>query len=134
MRYVAQKEVCGCGLACIASIVGRSYEEVQVVSEFLLEHNCENVGTTTFELHVILLAYGYSTPRRLIPFRNKFHKKKLSDLETDALLKVGEWHWCVWDAKRKRVIDPLRRPDPWIKPSHYLPVTKRDWTKKLPSK
>ena len=130
MRHVVQREPGGCGLACVAAIVGRTYEEVRVVSEFLLEHDCVKEGTTTYELHVLLLAYGYSTPKRLIPLR----KKKLTDLKTDALLKIGDWHWCVWDAKRKRVIDPLRRPDPWIKPSAYLPVTKRDWTKKLPSR
>jgi ABC-type bacteriocin/lantibiotic exporter with double-glycine peptidase domain len=130
MRHVVQREPSGCGLACVAAITKRSYEEVQRVSEYLLNHNCWKQGTTTYELHVLLLLFGYQTPRRLIPLRTK----KLTDLETDALLKVGEWHWCAWDAKRKRVIDPLRRPDPWIKPSAYLPVTKRDWTKKLPSR
>ena len=40
MRHIVQKEPCGCGLACVASITGKTYDEIARISNFLLERDC----------------------------------------------------------------------------------------------
>ena len=68
--------------------------------------------------------YGLELAHHLVPFRST----KYEDLEDNAILKVNprrggaEWHWVVWDAKRRRLLDPRDPPYKRISACSYLRV------------
>ena len=80
--------------------------------------------TNTGDLKLALAACGLEPARHLVPFRST----KYQDLEDNAILKVNprragaEWHWVVWDAERRRLLDPRDPPDKWIRACSYLRV------------
>ena len=127
MRLVKQKHNYGCGLACVAMLTGRSYDKI--INLYCgIYHKSGYYGTSTHELHYLLLLLGYNSARRLISLRSSSHR----DLEVDAILKVPfeatvdrPWHWVVWDAARGRILDPYKYFDaPKLSPIAYLPVWK----------
>ena len=69
-------------------------------------------GADTGGLRKALAVYGLERAHHLVPFRST----KYEDLEDNAILKVNprrggaEWHWVVWDAKRRRLLDPRDPP------------------------
>ena len=118
LRRVLQRGDKDCGVACVAMLANRSYTDACG-----LVH--PDRRTKTKELSDALTSLGLECGRRLKPLG----KKSYRDLECDAVLKVWprkdrSWHWVVWDARRKRVLDPWEPPYMHIHATSYLPVTR----------
>lgn len=127
MRLVKQKHTYGCGIAAVAMLTGRPYDFVMNLYRGLYNKS-GYYGTSTHELHYLLLLLGYDSPQRMLSFRSRHHR----DLEVDAILKIPfeitilkPWHWVVWDATRCRILDPYKYFNaPKLSPVSYLPVRK----------
>ena len=106
MRRVKQLDEDGCGLACVAMLTARTYPAVR--KDFPDKIN----GTHLRDLRAIMRHYGVKCGERLIPLRTR----KPSDLPFDALIKINprvggkEWHWVIWDQRRRRILDPKVPP------------------------
>ncbi len=123
MRKVRQKHTYGCGPACVATIVGVDYFEV---TRHIWWKSFKR-GTGTRDIQYLLQQYGYYCPGRLLPLG----KKDYRDIKQNAILKIPpflgigpDWHWVVWNANRKIIIDPDWWPEESYKPSSYLPIHK----------
>lgn len=127
MRLVKQKHNYGCGIAAVATLTGRPYDNIMNLYNGIF-HKSGYYGTSTLELHYLLLLLGYNSPCRLRSLRSSNYR----DLEVDAILKVPfeitvpkPWHWVVWDATRCRILDPYKYFDGTkLPPISYLPVRK----------
>jgi hypothetical protein len=76
-------------------------------------------GTSTKEVCDALAKFGIACAGRLTRLRPGDYRK----LEQDAILRTrtsksdGDSHWIVWDAKRKRIIDPEPdKADRYVRP------------------
>jgi ABC-type bacteriocin/lantibiotic exporter with double-glycine peptidase domain len=103
MKRIRQKDDYGCGLACVAMLADADYQTVRE------SYEAEDVdGTQLRELKKIMRRHGVRCGPRLIPLRSRHPK----DLPFDALLKVNprlggkDWHWVLWDSRRKQLLDP----------------------------
>ena len=108
MRLVRQRTSTDCSIACVAMLAGVSYAQAKRV--------VPQGRTKTRAIKRALIELGVSHGYRTIPV-----SESLSELEQrlsfDALLKTRpdkaeNWHWMVWDSKRKKTLDPLgtKRP------------------------
>ena len=90
--------------------------------------------TRTSDLRSALASFGIITGRRLNPPRTRRYR----DLTCHAELKVGprrnrrDWHWVVWETRRRRVLDPLPEPYKYIRAISNLLVTDPDIPPKTP--
>ena len=120
IRRIVQKDPHGAGIACVAMLAGKSYEAVarEMFPDGVVPH------ATTGDLKLALAAHGLEPARHPVPFRSTQYR----DLEDDAILKANprrggaEWHWVVWDAERKRLLDPRDPPYKRIRACSYLRV------------
>ena len=107
IRRVFQQHDDGCGIACVAMLAGLSYDEVCLA--IFGDHQGD--ATSLDDLRWALMGYGFRVPRRMTPFWEGLHKQ----LKQHALLALDPgpeamWHWAVWDATGRRILDPLRWP------------------------
>ena len=122
VRRIVQRDKTGCGVACVAMVVGASYAIVRGV----MADDRSTIYANTKDVVKALRHFGADLPRdRLVVLRGRNFRR----LEYDAILKVnvrkdGHWHWVVWDAKKQRVLDPKRRPYRTIRATSYLPVNR----------
>lgn len=104
MRRVEQRqyENGDCGVACVAMITGKSYEEV----ESAFHENELVIDGQYYTLHkdliAVLKSFGYETARR------KF--STWDAVEFPAIVKINVrsgnyWHWVVMAGER-RILDP----------------------------
>ena len=119
MRRIIQKDEVGCGVACVSMLTGQSYAAVR--QSMFPTGEC--VRTRSRDLRKALRTFGYDVGKRLNPLRTRHY----SNLEFDAILKVwpkkdGTWHWVVWDARARRILDPLEPPYKRIRAISYLRV------------
>lgn len=105
MTTIEQREENDCGVACVATLTGATYDEARRI----IYPNGRSKLTKTADLHAALKKLGR---KPLTETRQPFHGKTLRDLDTDALVFVemangnDSKHWVVWDAKAKKVRDP----------------------------
>jgi len=121
MIRIEQLDKDGCGIAAVAMLTGNTYAEVRTVM-----FGIGRVHTTnTEDIRNALNYFGYDTPDRLIPLR----KTPMVNLPHNAIVKVNPrgstWHWCVWDATNKCLIDSAAPPHDGYNLISYLPATKR---------
>ncbi len=117
---IVQKDPFGSGIACVAMLAGKSYGAVaeEMFPDGAVPH------TNTGDLKLALEAYGLEPAGHLVPFRST----KYQDLKDNAILKANprrggaEWHWVVWDAERRRLLDPREPPYKRIRACSYLRV------------
>ena len=107
IRRVFQKHDDGCGIACVAMLAGVSYDAACLT----IFGDYQGDATSLDDLRWALMSYGFRVPRRMIPFWEHQH----TQLKQHALLALdpgpdGMWHWAVWDATHRRILDPLKRP------------------------
>ena len=99
MRRVYQSGKEGCGIACVAMLAGTTY----AAAKQRVPH-WEDRGTYTDELRKELEYYEIQTePRK--PIRGLNYQS----FRFNAVLRGklgGEWHWAVWDADRRKLLDP----------------------------
>ncbi len=94
-----------CGQTCVAMLARVSYEKVISVMG--------RGRTNTRKVREGLRKFGLKSDK-LTQFRGNREYKHYKKLNFDALLKLkdseahkdGNWHWIVWDAKRKKKLDP----------------------------
>ena len=98
--------------------------ELQSRTQGDVPERCGLGCTDTGDLRKALAVYGLELAHHLVPFRST----KYEDLEDNAILKVNprrggaEWHWVVWDATRRRLLDPRDPPYRRISACSYLRV------------
>jgi len=101
-------------------VVGASYAVVRTV----MAGERSTINADTKDVVRALRGFGVELPRNhLVALRGRDFRT----LDHDAILKVnvrkdGHWHWVVWDAENRRVLDPKRRPYRKIRATSYLPV------------
>lgn len=103
MRLVKQRDDYGCGLACVAMVAGRPYSAIRKTL------GSDAVGPTQLrKLREIMRQYGVTAGERMIPLRTRTP----FEIPFDALIKMNprrdgkEWHWVIWDHRRRRILDP----------------------------
>ena len=120
MERVVQQDRYGCGIACVAMLAGESYRAVR--EEMFPSRTVSN--TNTGDLRRVLAVYGLKLAHHLVPFRSTAYE----DLTDNSILKVNprrggaEWHWVVWDAERRRLLDPKDPPYQRFRAISYLKV------------
>jgi len=134
MKRILQEDGTGCGIACIAMITGRSYQQIK--DELIKMPGYSAKGpfyTDASELRALAKSQGVS----LIKRKRKFKEWKL--VPNGSILAIRfkeknseqEWHWVVFNRinGREFVIDPKKsiktdqRTDfGRIKAKWYLPI------------
>lgn len=111
MRRVVQEDATGCGLACIAMLSGRKYQEVKNLAVSDLDFDNEGYFYTgTRDLVQLGESFGLKVGTR----RRKF--KKFDLLPNKAILAINykeksdTWHWVVFHRSNKEqyVLDPKK--------------------------
>jgi hypothetical protein len=101
MRRVFQSGGEGCGIACVAMLAETTYAAAKVrVPDW------EARGTYSHELRKELRYRGIQT-EALKPIR----RLNFESFRFNAVLRGklgGEWHWAVWDADRRKLLDPYK--------------------------
>ena len=122
MKRVIQVDDLGCGIACVAMLTCRPYDEIRG----LMFRNAAVERTKASDLKGALQHYGMNPGYRTIPLKSP----KVTDLDLgcDAILKSkwtfadSNWHWVVWDAMHKCILDPRCPPYPRYLLCSYLKV------------
>ncbi len=107
IKRVIQRHDDGCGIACVAMLANVSYRDACAT----IFGDQQGDATSLDDLRWAFRYYGLSTPERMIPF----WECDYTQLRQHAVLALdpapnGQWHWAVWDALRRRIVDPLKRP------------------------
>ena len=110
MKLVKQIDKTGCGIACVAMLAGITYSTVRRL--MFPDPKTREFYTSTNDVRVALKQLGFDVANRLVPIR----RNQLPPITENAIIKMnlkpntGAWHWAVWDAERRRLLDPRRPP------------------------
>lgn len=109
MKRVKQGNASGCGLACVAMLANKKYEEIrELAKEILNFNNDHDLYTDTTHLRKLLLSFGIVTSSKKVPFTEwgKLPKKAILGINHD--MKTDKWHWVVYqrDDRGASVLDP----------------------------
>jgi hypothetical protein len=122
LRRIIQQDETGCGVACVAIFANVGYDDARKV----MFGRARGTYTSTADLRRALCRFGFKPARRLIPFGRR---GRYTDLREDAVLKLKarahgerEWHWAVWDARRRKLIDPAKFPYKRFRVTSFLAV------------
>lgn len=106
MRAIRQKGETDCGVACVAMLAGISWAQAR--KALFGAHRPKGYYTTKEEVRAALTRLGVITSKRLAVCKNPERLTRDALLRTNVLAN-GNWHWAVWDAKTKKVLDPYYR-------------------------
>jgi hypothetical protein len=122
MRRIQQNGETDCGVAALAMLVRRSLPEVRVFLE------TKGLKTTDVNTGAIIIGLKHFGREPMVPRSISVKDVVLEHFNHDALLSCYMWqngkrygHWAVWDARRRRVLDPYA-PKQKLKIRAYLPV------------
>lgn len=113
MERVIQRKTNDCGVACVAMLIQR-YAGCPATSSYdaakAIMFRLEPAGyTDTRAIRRGLRSFGVEIGHRRMPFT----KASTQDmgLEFDAIIATkpntkGNWHWLVWDARERVLLDP----------------------------
>lgn len=109
MRIEIQKDVNGCGIACLATIVGASYDEL--AAEWRKQHGDFASGIYPDELHRFLWASGFFIQRRYCPgseSQKLWRPIPFAPIHmVEVVVKVvGKSHYVLMDGSG-RLFDPI---------------------------
>jgi ABC-type bacteriocin/lantibiotic exporter with double-glycine peptidase domain len=113
MRFVRQKSDLDCGIACVAMVSGRGY----AAAKRAFGKGAEKRPTKASEVVDALRRLGVACRKNRVRCRTAAERKRLRDSDKTAIVGVKipesevDWHWIVWDAKRKEWRDPERCPE-----------------------
>ncbi len=109
MRYVKQKHKNGCAIAAIAMLTGIGYDRVFQAIRPKKDYGKKYYGTPMDK--AINLLNKFNCRYRI--FFKRTGLKKLKNLKGDAYISIntplGSRHAIVWDASKKRLLDPYRK-------------------------
>lgn len=97
IEFIQQRKKSDCGIACVAMLVRRLYEDIVTLFPELVRRT----GLHLDEITDVLDAFGYccveskSLPRGVALIAIQWKNKRLSG------------HYVVWDGKRNQFLDPL---------------------------
>ena len=103
MRTVRQRGESDCGIACLAMLAGISWVEAR--KELFGSQARRGFRTNKDEMRAALRRLGIITSKKLQVCKDPRRLTRDALLRTN-LLADGNWHWAVWDAKRRRILDP----------------------------
>ena len=103
MKKIRQRTETDCGVACLAMLAGISWAEARKV--LFGRWRRKNFYTEKEEMRAALRRFGIITAKRLVRCKDPRRLKRDALLNTNLLVD-GNSHWAVWDAKRKKVLDP----------------------------
>ena len=125
IKLKKQRHLWSCGLACVAMISRKSYnnviddywiQEKDIFWKYINEHKrwVIDYGTNTIDLHKLLDDYGIGSNKRCVPYKGS---DKLPDLSILVISKRKEringkqktcWHWvvCKREGRNFKVLDP----------------------------
>jgi hypothetical protein len=118
VRRLKQKTKTDCGVACVAMLAGVSWAKAR---DALFDKAARTFWTQKDDMINALGHLGVTVSKRLVVCKHP------DRLQVDALLRTnilanGNWHWAVWDAKRKKILDPYYKR---TKPVSCLVVLRR---------
>jgi hypothetical protein len=128
MRLIRARENYDCGVACTAMLAGVPYDEAR---RAVFGTRKGDRRTQIRDLRAGLAQFGLCLARRSVSLAGR----KIETIKSDALVKTnvrsnGDWHWVVWDERRKRVLDPSRPPYRRLRPHSYVTFC---WTSQCPT-
>lgn len=109
-------------MCCVAIVAGVSYERAFVA--VFPSKPPRQFWTTSRKLAAALKRFGIKCDRRARPLFGVNY----CTLEHDAILVADKnpitwcWHWVVFDWRRKRVIDPAKKPRKRWRITSYLAI------------
>ena len=113
-KFISQRDVMGCGIACVAMLVGASYATVKrdFAQGMGSNHDLNTEGTTSKDIRRLLATYGLvmGTFRRLPKLRDK-QKQVLKGLANRCIVRTrtqadGSWHWLLYSDDLDGLADP----------------------------
>ena len=106
MKYWEQdKKTNDCGPCCVAMLTDVDPKTV------LKQLSTRNDGTTTAKhIRDFLLSFGFlmGKMKRIGLGRTNFESRDINCLLATQKRNDRNWHWMVWDAAGRQVLDPLR--------------------------
>ena len=136
MPVVIQEETAGCGIACVANIVGVSYADAKrKASELGISADDIALYSDTGYVRRLLAEYGVETSAAEIPFGSWVELPNLALLSIKYREESGRplWHWVVFkrDLNGEVVLDSAayleeneRTDYENMKPKWYIEVSK----------
>jgi hypothetical protein len=120
MRRIKQRVGTDCGIACVAMIAGRDYQNAK---RAFGSGRVKRTGKK--DLQSALRALGLRTGARLVRCGGNYRNLPFRAILKTNVTGDGDWHWIVWDPKSCKTLDPL--PHPYRKPKvvSYLRVYER---------
>lgn len=104
MRLVRQRGATDCGIACLAMLANIPY--IQAKRALFGTKRQVSYDTTKDQMREALLLFGVITTKRLVVCTDPERLDRDALLHTNKLAD-GNSHWAVWDAKRRKILDPI---------------------------
>lgn len=113
MKVVFQDEISGCGLAVVATVTGKSYDEVkQYANSIGIYAEDKKLYSNTAYVRALLAHYNVKSSKLENPFESWDKLPDTALLSIKYHIKNGEpyWHWTVFHRAREKavVLDPTR--------------------------
>jgi ABC-type bacteriocin/lantibiotic exporter with double-glycine peptidase domain len=115
MKLVEQLDNDGCGLACVAMIVGTSYSTIKKAADTILntpEHrrHPSYLGTSAKHLNALLNSYGMWCSKRRIQVDNSdlLPDDCILAVRTPYIKNKKDWHWVIFKRRNGnyKIYDP----------------------------
>lgn len=98
MQIVKQKDKYDCGIACLAMMLDKPYEEI--IQQHFPKHDFNKDGLYISELVSVIKLYGHD-----VFINSGFHMKSSGILFVPSLNTLGSGHFVFWDGLGK-LFDP----------------------------
>ena len=121
IKALRQRKSTDCGIACVAMLANCFYSDAK---RTLFPNGPGKNGyvTTKDQMRMALLQLGVITSRRLVRCGRDISLTRDALLATNYRSSDDEWHWAVWDSKRKKILDPYYKR---TRPFSQLTVLRR---------
>ena len=107
MRPVIQEEKTGCGIAALACILGKSYEEMKTIANSMgIYATDEFLWSDTKYIRRLLKANNFETGCEEIPFQTWCELPAIALLSINHYKEKGRnyWHWVVFNRTDEKAI------------------------------
>jgi len=111
MRRVIQRDITGCGLACIAMLSGKSYSEVRKKAMDKLGFEDHGVFyTNTSQLVSLGREFSLNLGKRRRKFKGYDALPNIAILAINYREKSDTWHWVIYhkSSTKEYVLDPKK--------------------------
>ena len=135
IQPVAQEDITGCGIACVASLAGVRYREVKArASRLGVEVTDSRLWSDPTVVRTLLKQYGIRATPKELPFRSWEALPPLALLAIKWHRKGNQasWHWIIfWQSPtgpvvldpKKTLKHPIRTDWGRMKPKWFIAIT-----------